>query len=67
MNYRVFFFFIPKDKRALDRSPEKLVKGHSGAIYRGPQMVYTKYQGSGRFLQDFQDFPILRYINQICP
>jgi len=29
-------------------------------------MLYTKYQGSSRFLQeDFQDFPILLYINQI--
>jgi len=31
-------------------------------------MLYTKYQGSSRFLQeDFQDFPILHYINQIFP
>jgi len=25
-------------QRALGRSPEKKVKGHSGAIYRGPLM-----------------------------
>jgi len=31
------------------RSPEEKVKGHSGAIYRGPLMLYTKYQGSSRF------------------
>jgi len=30
-------------------------------------MLYTKCQGSSRFLhEDFQDFPILLYINQIC-
>ena len=43
---------------ALGRSPEEKVKGHSRAIYRGPLMLYTNYQGSSRFLQeDFQDFP----------
>ena len=47
-------------QRALGRSPEEKVKGHSGAIYRGPLMLYTKYQGPSRLLQeDFQDFPIL--------
>jgi len=47
---------------ALGRSPEEKVQGHSGAIYRGPLMLYTKFQGSIRFLQeDFQDFPILLY------
>jgi len=29
--------------KALGRSPEKKVKGHSGAIYRGPLMLSTKY------------------------
>jgi len=29
--------------RALGRSPEEKVKGHSGAIYREPLMLYTKY------------------------
>jgi len=29
-----------KNKRALGRSPEENVKGHSGAIYRGPLMLY---------------------------
>jgi len=38
-------------QRALGRSPEKKVKGRSGAIHRGPLMMYTKYQGSSRFLQ----------------
>jgi len=52
-------------QRALGRSPEEKVKGHSGAIYRGPLMLYTKYQGSSRFLQE--DFPILLHINQISP
>jgi len=33
---------------ALGRSPEEKVKGHSGAIYRGQLMLYTKYQGSSR-------------------
>ena len=30
-------------QRALGRSPEEKVKGHSGAIYRGPLMLSTKY------------------------
>ena len=30
-------------KRALGRSPEEKVKGHSGAIYRGPLILSTKY------------------------
>jgi len=29
--------------RALGRSPEEKVKGHSEAIYRGPLMLSTKY------------------------
>jgi len=28
------------------------VKGHSGAIYRRPLMLYTKYQGSSQILQE---------------
>jgi len=55
-----------KNKRAqrtLGRSPGEMVKGNSGAIYRGPLMLFTKYHGSSRFFQeDFQDFPILLYI-----
>jgi len=35
-------------QRALGRSPEEKVKGHSEAIYRGPLMLYIKYQGSSR-------------------
>jgi len=57
-------------ERALGRSPEEKVKGHSGAIYREPLMLYTKNQGSSRFLQeDFQDFYILLsiYKNQYAP
>jgi len=27
--------------RALGHSPEEKVKGHSGAIYRGPLMLFT--------------------------
>ena len=30
-------------QRALGRSPEEKVRGHSGAIYRGPLMLSTKY------------------------
>jgi len=46
-------------QKALCRSPEEKVKGHSGANYRGPLILFTKYQGSSRFLEeDFQDFPI---------
>jgi len=55
-----------KDKRG--RPPEEKVKGHSGAIYRGPLMLYINYQCSSRFLQEyFQDLTIELYINQICP
>jgi len=30
-------------QRALGRSPEDKVKGYSGAIYKGPLMLSTKY------------------------
>jgi len=30
-------------QRTLGSSPEEKVKGHSGAIYRGPLMLSTKY------------------------
>jgi len=30
-------------QRALGRSPEDKIKGYSGAIYRGPLMLSTKY------------------------
>ena len=46
------FYMNKSAQRALDRSPKKKVKGHSGAIYRRPLMLYTKYQGSSRFLQE---------------
>jgi len=29
--------------KGMGRSPEEKVKGHSGAIYRGPLMLSTKY------------------------
>ena len=32
-----------RTQRALGRSPEEKVKGHSGAIYRGTLMLSTKY------------------------
>jgi len=31
-------------QRALGRSPEETVKGHSGATYREPLMLSTKYR-----------------------
>ena len=60
-----YHLYNKRTHRALGGSPEEKVKGHSGAIYRGPLMLYTNYQGSSRFLP--KDFPILLYINQICP
>jgi len=30
-------------QRALGRSPEETLEGQSGAIYRGPLMLSTKY------------------------
>jgi len=36
-------FINKRAQRALGRSPEEKVKGHSGAIYRGPLMLSTKY------------------------
>jgi len=32
-----------RSQRALCRPPEEKVKGHSGAIYKGPLMLSTKY------------------------
>ena len=37
-------FINKRAQRALGRSPEEKVKGHSGAIYRGPLMLSTKYR-----------------------
>ena len=52
---------------ALGRSPEKKVKDHSGAIYRGPLMLYTNYQGSSRYLhENFQDFS-RKFNVKLCP
>jgi len=48
------------NKRALGRTPKEKVKDHSEAIYRGPLMLYTKYQGSSRFSQE--DFLRFLYI-----
>jgi len=36
-------FTNKRAQRALGRSPEENVKGHSGAIYRGPLILSTKY------------------------
>jgi len=35
--------FVKRAERALGRSPEEEVKGHSGDISRGPLMLSTKY------------------------
>jgi len=53
-------------QRALDRSPEEKVKGHSGVIYRGPLILYTKYQGSSR-LSRFPYITLIRYASQAGP
>jgi len=49
MFHTKFKYENKRAQRALGGSPEEKVKGHSGAIYRGPLMLYTKYQGSSRF------------------
>jgi len=36
-------FLNKRAQRALGPSPEEKVNGHSGAIYRGPQMLSAKY------------------------
>jgi len=41
-------------QRALDCSSEKLVKGHSGAIYRGPLMLYTNNKAQVDFYKIFK-------------
>jgi len=42
-------------QKALGRSPEEKVKGHSGEIYRVPLvMLYTKYESS--VVSDKEDF-----------
>jgi len=44
----------------MGRSLDEKVKRHIGPIYRGPLMLYSKYQGFSRFLpEDFQKFPII--------
>ena len=40
---RIPRFLNKRAQRALGRSPEEKFKGHSGAIYRGPLMLSTKY------------------------
>ena len=37
------YFINKRAQRALGRSPKEKVKGHRGAIYRGPLMLSTKY------------------------
>jgi len=41
--FLVGFIRNKRAQRALGRSPEEKVKGHSGAIYRGSLMLSTKY------------------------
>jgi len=43
LEHRTLLSRNKRTKRALCRSPEEKVKGHSGAIYRGPLMLSTKY------------------------
>jgi len=51
-------------QRALGRSPEEKVKGHSGAIYRVPlMMLYTKYESSGPCSFRQEDFWKLLFKN----
>jgi len=38
-------FYYKRALRALVRSPEEKVNGNSRAIYRGPLMLSTKYEG----------------------
>jgi len=41
-------FSNKRAQKALGRSPEEKIKGHSGAIYRVPlMMLYTNYESSG--------------------
>jgi len=47
-NTEVCYYLNKRAHRALGRSDEKKVKGHSGAIFRGPLILYTKYHGSCR-------------------
>jgi len=58
MFHTKFKYDNKRAQRALGRSPEEKVKGHSGAIYRGPLMFYTKFQGSSRILQDDWSFNV---------
>jgi len=52
MFHTKFKYENKRAKKALGRSPDEKIKGHSGTIYREPLMLYTKYQSSGRFLQE---------------
>ena len=43
MRLVAYHIYNKRAQRALGRSPDEKVKGHSGAIYRGPLMLSTKY------------------------
>jgi len=43
MHIQLKSYINKRAQKALGRSPEEKVKGHSGAIYRGPLMLSTKY------------------------
>ena len=65
MFHTKFRYENKRSQRALGPSPEEKVKCHSGAIYRGPLVLYTKYQGSRIFFQeDFQVFITLEPFQQ---
>jgi len=49
-------------QRALGRSPEEKVKGHSGAIYRGPLMLQQKCHG---WMDRQTDNNIIQYFEHI--
>ena len=38
-----YIYINKRARKALGRSPEEKVKDYSGAIYRGPLMLSTKY------------------------
>jgi len=52
MFHTKFKYEIKRAQRALGRLTEEKVNGQSGAIYRGPLMMYTKRQGSSWFFQE---------------
>jgi len=56
------YIFDKRAQRTLSargRLPGEKVKVHSGVIYKGPVMLYTKYKGCGRFYKKIARFPYL--------